>query len=131
VPVAREVVGGAGEVQVEVAVVAAVARASAAAAAAVAGEVAALVADERARVAVVVDHDRYVLLFPFSLLLCADRGLGCCCLGILPTEPYIDRRGNMPCHQPHSVHGIICTGGMAQTRFELSNVQLGLRAYTQ
>jgi hypothetical protein len=58
VPVAREVVGGAGEVQVEVAVVAAVARAPAAAAAAVAGEVAALVADERARVAVVVDHDR-------------------------------------------------------------------------
>jgi hypothetical protein len=58
VPVAREVIGGAGEVQVEVAVVAAVARASAAAAAAVAGEVAALIADERARVAVVVDHGR-------------------------------------------------------------------------
>jgi hypothetical protein len=58
VPVAREAVLGARQVQVEVAVVAAVAGAVAATAAAVAGEAAALVADEGAPVAVVMDrHD--------------------------------------------------------------------------
>ena len=59
VPMAGKGVGSAGQVQVEVAVVAAVARSPATTAAAIAGEGAALVPDQRARVAVVVDdcHD--------------------------------------------------------------------------
>ena len=58
VPVAREGVGRAGEVKVKVAVMAAVAGAPATAVTSIAGEVAALMADQRAWVAVVVDHDR-------------------------------------------------------------------------
>jgi uncharacterized protein YhdP len=56
VPMAREGIGRAREVQVKVTVVAAVAGAPATTATAVTGEVAALMADQRARMAVVVDH---------------------------------------------------------------------------
>lgn len=81
VTVAGEGVGRTGQVQIKVAVVAAVAGAPSAAAAAITGEVAALVADQRARVAVVVDHDASLIILVSPLFaIYADRGRwdGCC-----------------------------------------------------